>query len=105
MGKNILVFLLSAAAVAGAEASGPVPPECEILDGMAEAAMMSRQAGMPMIEMYKNADKAGPAIANIAKPVIAQAYRQPRYPDEKSRAAAVTDFRDKFFQGCLSNQK
>lgn len=77
---------------------------CDILDGLAETAMLSRQAGMPMIEAYRNTDKLGPAASKSAKIIIEAAYRVPRREGQRDQAMAVSDFRTEMFKGCLASQ-
>jgi hypothetical protein len=103
--KFLLVCALASLPIQVSLGDNQKPDPCEMLDGVAEAAMLSRQAGMPMIDMYRNADKAGPGVAKVAKMVIAEAYKVPRYPGEREQKAAVTDFRDHFFKACISQEK
>lgn len=101
-----LLLLTALSGPANATQGAPKTSQsCEILDGIAEAAMLSRQAGMPMIDMYRNADKAGPDVARVARMVIDEAYKMPILPSETEKKAAVTEFRNNFFRGCLSSER
>lgn len=77
---------------------------CDILDGLAETAMLSRQAGVPMIEAYRNTDKLDPAASKSAKIIIEAAYRVPRREGQRDQTMAVSDFRTEIFKGCLASQ-
>jgi len=74
---------------------------CTAMDVVAKTTMEARQAGAPMIELYKKADAYGDDVAPTLKPVIQRAYKEPLGQTDKEKAWLISEFRNAFYMACI----
>jgi hypothetical protein len=74
------------------------------MDVVAKTTMEARQAGAPMVELYKKADAYGADIAPILKPVIQQAYKEPLGQTDTEKAWLISEFRNAIYMACVDLQ-
>ncbi len=75
---------------------------CDVIDSTAETIMSARQSGVPMqhiITVYKeNLDD-----ISAVKEIILDAYSVPQYRVRENKRNAITEFRNKWYHGCLQS--
>ena len=83
-------------------------PVCDDMSEHAEVVMRAHQSGVSMKEVMAVIDKnleSGTVMSDIYKSLVIDAYSQPRYHTDASKAREIADFRDGVHVLCLKSRK
>lgn len=100
--------LILAAVLAVAPALVMADPVCDDMSEHAEVVMRAHQSGVSMKEVMAVIDKnlgGESVVSDIYKSLVIDAYSQPRYHTDASKARKVADFRDQVHVFCLKSRK
>jgi len=104
MKKIVLTALLLSISVQS-YATEPNNPDkdCVIYSDLAYKIMQRRQAGAPMSEMLRIAagDGKHPAVSQVVRAVVIDAYKQTRYSTAEVQEDTAADFRDDVLSACI----
>lgn len=110
MKLHIFSIILSLAVVTSVQANNSFNKEdslCQEVGSLAVTIMKARQIGVPMSEMMKamNIKGAQPEKNELARYIVAEAYKKPAYSTKKAQKRAQDDFRNEQELICYENMK
>ena len=102
MRTTILAFSLSLAVATSAQAEYTAKEQqlCETIAESAKALMGARQRGVALSKIMGIARKEG--APTYLEPMVADAYKVPRYSSGPTRRKAVARFRDDWYLQCYN---